>query len=58
MDINSINRLGRIEHDQRVHSLRPVPEFDLPAIEQKSNAWQFSTLLRPILTMLLHLVMR
>ena len=58
MDINNINRLGRIEHDQRVRSLRSVPEFDPPAIERKSNGRQFPTLLRPILTALLHLAMR
>ena len=58
MDYITINRLARIEHEQRVLSLRPVPEYGQSVIECKSRGRRFPILLRPILTALLHFVIR
>ncbi len=58
MYYNTIYTLASIEHEQRVRSMCPVPGFGLPATERKHSGRRFPMLLRPILTVLVHFVMR
>jgi hypothetical protein len=57
MDLYSLQRLAKIEHEQRVRSLAPVSEYEYQDDERKSEKSYRPVLwARAILAALLHLI--